>query len=233
MSKKEATSEVSARLAAPGQGLSYVTGKLELYRYLQAAAAAAAANHTVTGTPRRGAVGTFDVADFHASLLSNGNLPVALQMHAAGVVAPDDGGAPPVDPAFVNLHTSFEGVPPARIRLLSDDPTRVRWLPRTPPGSAPAMFTGCANIRFSVSRVLANHRMCVHVHECRLVDVACLLVDVACLLVDVACLLVDFNTCCESCVDTLEDHFLALCKHPVTCKDDGFRRMEAKQLTAE
>ena len=52
MSKREATSEVSARLAAPGQGLSYVTGKLELYRYLQvgsAAAAAAAATTTVTG----------------------------------------------------------------------------------------------------------------------------------------------------------------------------------------
>ena len=34
MSEKEAEGEVLARLAAPGQGLSYVIGKIQLFDYL-------------------------------------------------------------------------------------------------------------------------------------------------------------------------------------------------------
>ena len=91
----EAVAEVHARLAAPGQGLSYALGKRQLLSYMEKAREAAERKQRrqprqpQQPQPQRGAavaavvVATnFSLAAFHASLLEQGNLPFVLQAHA-------------------------------------------------------------------------------------------------------------------------------------------------------
>ena len=83
-------------LEAPGQGMSYVVGRQQLLSMLEAARLADG----------------FDLQAFHRGLLENGNLPFALQAHAAGLH--NVSGAPSLPPALENLHSAFDGVPAAR-----------------------------------------------------------------------------------------------------------------------
>lgn len=115
MSKADAESEVLARLAAPAQGLSYVIGKIQLFAY-QHAARLAAVKYS------KGKSTAFDLAAFHSTIETNGNLPFVLQMHSAGL-------ATTLDVSFVNLHTAYAGVKPADVRARAEDPTLVRRLP--------------------------------------------------------------------------------------------------------
>ena len=94
----EAVAEVHARLAAPGQGLSYALGKRQLLSYMEKAREAAERQQRrqlqqpqqqQQPQPQRGAAAAavvvatnFSLAAFHASLLEQGNLPFVLQAHA-------------------------------------------------------------------------------------------------------------------------------------------------------
>ena len=158
LSREEARGEVLARLAAPAQGLSYVVGKIQLYAYLEALQ-----QQEQQGMKGREQGTDFDLAAFHASILSNGNLPVVLQKHAAGIHTA-------LTPAFENLFTAMDGcavprVPPAldatsavssgingvgnggdggdlllhdshlrsRLTDIISHPNRIQWLPGLPP----------------------------------------------------------------------------------------------------
>eukprot|EP00937_MAST-01D_sp_MAST-1D-sp2_P007275 g7275.t1 len=132
LSAAEATSEVRMRLETPAQGLSYVLGKAQLFDFMEQATEAAGAAALTGG---------FDLRAFHDALERNGNLPFALQRHAAGV----DSG---LDPAFANIHRVARpaGVP-LRQALLAPD--RVTALPGAPAGDAsvnPAQFAGYVNV---------------------------------------------------------------------------------------
>ena len=133
LSPAEAAEEVAARLAAPGQGMSYVVGRAQLLAFLEASREAA-------GAQPKPQNGSFDLARFHASLMANGNLPFALQAHAAGLNS--SASLPTPSAGFVNVHTAFEGVPLARRAQLAADPGFIRGLPRMPPASLPAMTSG-------------------------------------------------------------------------------------------
>ena len=157
MSSAEAESEVLARLAAPGQGLSYVVGKIQLYEYQAkarlAAAAAAAAAATATATDAAAAhntahngdddKSTFNLASFHSLISYNGNLPFVLQMHDANL-------STSLDTSFINLHFHFKGVPSSEIANVARDLSRVKNLPGAPPPTGddalPVSFSGYADV---------------------------------------------------------------------------------------
>ena len=125
MSREEARGEVDARLEAPGQGLSYVVGKNQLFKYLQAAKLQAQAQNS-----------TLDLMAFHLSIEENGNLPFVLQMHQAGLQTS-------LSLDFENLHSAFDGVgTPERMAELQAAPELVGRLPDTPAGPSPLMFSG-------------------------------------------------------------------------------------------
>jgi carboxypeptidase C (cathepsin A) len=124
MSKEEAEGEVLARLAAPGQGLSYVIGKVQLFHYLMSA-------QLVDNS--------FDLATFHSNIEFNGNLPFVLQMHDAGL-------ATTLKTDFINLHTNYVGVTSNYIPTFVHDATRIEHLPGRPINNLPAMFSGYADV---------------------------------------------------------------------------------------
>ena len=128
MSTEEAEGEVSARLEAPGQGLSYVIGKEQLFHYLQAAKLDAQSKSK-----------TLDLLKFHASIEENGNLPFVLQMHAAGL---NTSLQESISDGFENLHSAFDGVDASRMTELQTAPELVHRLPGAPAGPAPVMLSG-------------------------------------------------------------------------------------------
>jgi hypothetical protein len=164
MSMKEARSEVLARLAAPAQGLSYVVGKAQLFDFSHEMQAL----HQAQNNYNDDTVSTFDIAKWHANIETNGNLPVILQKHAAGLNTSLD------VQGFVNLHSAFDGVPnqaqnevhqsqdpnsrgrstkftfttqQSRLMELAFDPNLVRRLPGLPPpgndkGDHPVILSG-------------------------------------------------------------------------------------------
>ncbi len=140
MSQAEAEGEVLARLAAPAQGLSYVVGKIQLFAFQHAARLA---------QQKRDPSTPFDLGAFHAAAATNGNVPFVLQQHASGL-------ATTLTPAsFVNLHSRYGGVQDLQaLASLAEDPSLVRGLPGTPPGSAPAILAGYADVGQQGSRSL-------------------------------------------------------------------------------
>lgn len=119
LSEADARSEISARLQTPGQGLSYVVGKAQVLEYVR----------LVNNGP------SFDFQAFHDDRVVNGNVPLALQMHAAGVRL--------LNSSFTNIHFAFpKNFNSSALQPVATDPTRVRGLPGAPAGVSPVMFSG-------------------------------------------------------------------------------------------
>ena len=125
MSEKEAEGEVLARLAAPGQGLSYVIGKIQLFEYLTASRLS-----NTTG---------FNLATFHRRIEYNGNLPFVLQMHDANLKTS-------LSLNFVNLHSNYAGVMTSNVAKFARETSRVQGLPGRPTENVPTMFSGYADV---------------------------------------------------------------------------------------